>query len=154
MDKITYVTKEGLQKLEEEYCELKEKIIPEIAARIDDAKHLGDLSENAEYHSAKENMGWAQSRLFQLEDILRYAVIIEQTNSHDIVKMGSSIVVEQDGAEKTYTIVGSTEVDPKSGKISHESPLGRAFIDKSQGETVSITLPSGIKTYLIKKIIT
>lgn len=148
----TYLTKEGLEKLEEEQRVLKKKIIPDIAARIDDARQLGDLSENAEYHGAKEEMAWAQTRLAQIEAITRNAQIIEKTSQSNTVAVGSSIVVEWDNREKTFTIVGPTEADPKQGKISNESPLGHAFLGKRTGETVEVEAPGGIRSYHIKHI--
>ncbi|MEK7102171.1 MAG: transcription elongation factor GreA, partial [Patescibacteria group bacterium] len=117
---------------------LKQEKIPAIAARIDDARQLGDLSENAEYHSAKDEMAWAQTRLLDIEATLRNAQIIEKTSQSDTVTVGSSILVEWNDHEKTFMIVGPTEADPKQGKISNESPLGHAFLGKSVGETVAV----------------
>lgn len=148
----TYLTKEGLEKLEEEQHILKKKIIPDIAARIDDARQLGDLSENAEYHGAKEEMAWAQTRLTQIEAITRNAQIIKKTSQNNTVAVGSSIVVELDNREKTFTIVGPTEADPKQGKISNESPLGHAFLGKRTGDIVEVEAPGGIRSYHIKHI--
>lgn len=148
----TYLTKEGLEKMEEEQRILKEKTIPDIAARIDDARQLGDLSENAEYHGAKEEMAWAQTRFMQLEAIMRNAQIIKKTSQSDTVLVGSSIVVEWDGREKTFTIVGPAEADPKQGKISNESPLGHAFLGKRTEETVEVAVPDGTRSYRIKHI--
>lgn len=147
-----YLTKEGLKKLEEEYRALKEKTIPDIAARIDDARQLGDLSENAEYHSAKDEMAWAQTRLMDIDVIMRNAQIIVKTSQSDTTVVGSSIVVEWDGREKTFTIVGPAEADPKQGKISNESPLGHAFLGKHTGETVEVEVPDGVRSYRIKNI--
>lgn len=151
-EKPTYLTEEGLKKLEEEYKQLKEEGIPEIAARIDDAKQLGDLSENAEYHSAKENMSWAQTRLAELDEMLRTTSIIQKQSNKTSVELGSTILVETEQTEKKYTIVGPSEVDPKEGKISHESPLGKAFLGKHPGDQFDVVLPTGIKKYLITSI--
>ncbi len=153
METPVYLTQEGLEKLNEEQRVLKEEKIPDIAARIDDARQLGDLSENAEYHGAKDEMAWAQTRFLQIEAILRNAQIIKKTSQNDTVSVGSSIIVEWDtDREKTFTIVGPTEADPKQGKISNESPLGQAFLGKSVGETVEVEVPGGVRSYGIKQI--
>ena len=152
MQNPTYLTPEGLEKLKQEYKKLKEETIPDIAARIDEARQLGDLAENAEYHSAKEEMSWAQTRLIDLEAALHETRIIEK--AHDkIITIGSTIAVETDGKEKQYTIVGPNEVDPKQGKISNESPIGKAFIGNQVGDTVTISVPDGERKYTIKRIL-
>lgn len=150
----TYLTQEGLQKLQEEYRILKEETIPAIAARIDEARQLGDLSENAEYHAAKEEMAWAQTRFQEIDATLRNAAII-QTGRHgsDTISVGGTFVAEWNGQEKTFIIVGAAEVDPKQGKISNESPLGRAFLGKHTGDTVAVEVPDGTRSYRIKQIL-
>jgi len=148
MDQPTYVTQEGLEKLQADYKKLKEVTIPEIAAKIDEAKQLGDLSENAEYHSAKEDMSWAQTSALQLEEKLRDAQIIQQTGGKDTVEIGCTVIAQTGEVEKAFTIVGPPEADPPSGKISNESPLGQAFLGKKVGEEVDVEVPHGVRKYV------
>lgn len=148
----TYVTAAGLQKLEAEYKELKEVTIPAMAVRIDDAKQLGDLSENADYQEAKDEMVWLQSKLAELEDKLRKVKVIDESGGGDIVSIGSTITVQSGENERVLTIVGASEADPAQGKISNESPLGAAFLDRNIGDEVEVDTPGGKKTYTIKSI--
>lgn len=148
----TYVTAAGLAKLEAEYKELKEVTIPAIAVRIDEAKQLGDLSENAEYHAAKDDMGWAQSKAMELEEKLRKVKVIDETSGGDTVHIGSTITVQSGENERVLTIVGASEADPAAGKISNESPLGSAFLDHNVGDEVEVETPGGKKSYTIKSI--
>jgi len=152
MDNPTYITQEGLDKLKGEYKTLKEKTIPEIADRIDVAKQLGDLSENAEYHAAKEDMSWAQTRALELEEKLRDTEVIQQSTRTDRIEIGSTFVVEINDTQKTFTIVGAPEADPKEGKISNESPLGQALIGKRVGDEIEIEVLDGVRRYEILRI--
>lgn len=148
-----YLTKEGRLKLQEEHRKLKTETIPAIAARINDARQLGDLSENAEYHTAKEDLAWANTRLVELEATLNNAELITTTPKHDDrVNVGSTITVEWNGTKKQFTIVGPAEVDPRQGKISNESPLGRALLDKHTGDVVEVAVPGGTRSYRITHI--
>lgn len=151
---VMYLTKEGLKKLEEEYRVLKEETIPDIAARIDEARQLGDLSENAEYHAAKEEMAWAQTRFQELDAIFRnYAIIQESRRGGDTIGVGDTFTVTWNDHEKTFMIVGPAEVNPKEGKISNESPLGRAFLGKHAGDIVEVAVPDGTRSYKVKQIL-
>lgn len=151
---VMYLTKEGLKKLEEEYRVLKEETIPAIAARIDEARQLGDLSENAEYHAAKEEMAWAQTRFQELDATFRNAAIIQESRrGGDTIGVGNTFIVTWNGQEKTFMIVGPAEVNPKEGKISNESPLGRAFLGKHAGDIVEVAVPDGTRSYQVKQII-
>ncbi len=148
-----YLSKNSHEALKLEYDKLKNMKIPEIANRIDEAKQQGDLSENAEYHQAKEEMAWAQGRLQALDNLLSNAVIIEEGKSNkDSVTVGDTVVVDFNGKTKEYTIVGPQEADPFGGKISNESPLGSSFISCSVGDTVEVEAPSGKQVYKITKI--
>lgn len=147
-----YVSAEGLEKLKKELVELKTTIRKEIAVRIESAKALGDLSENAEYHEAKDAQSQNETRIAELEDLIREAVIISENHRTDVVDIGSTVKVSTGKAEISYTIVGSEEADPSGGKISNESPLGRAFLGKKKGETVDVKVPSGTQTFTIKDI--
>lgn len=148
---IHYVTAESLAELKKEYDNIKNVTIPEIAKRIDEAKQQGDLSENAEYHQAREDMSWTQSRFLELEKIIANASIIVKQGT-GVVAVGSTINVESKGKEKSYTIVGPQEINPVKGLISNESPLGEAFLGHKAGETVEITTPAGKTKYKILEI--
>lgn len=149
-DKVQYLTAEGLAALKKEFAELKNVKIPEIAGRIDEAKQQGDLSENAEYHQAKEDMAWAQGRLQQLQFILDHAQILQPASGgKEVVEVGNTVTVKVKNTLKSYTIVGSHEADPLQGKISNESPLGRAFIGAKIGEKVAVETPGGRQEYEI-----
>ena len=148
----TYISAEGLEKLKEEIIKRRKVTRKEIAERISDAKELGDLSENFEYHDAKEQQAMNESRVNQLDAMIVDAVIVEQQSGGDIVELGSTFVVELDGNQKTLELVGSSEADPISGKISNESPLGINFIGRKIGDEVEVNVPSGIKIYKIIEI--
>ncbi|MFH1145681.1 MAG: transcription elongation factor GreA [bacterium] len=147
----TYLTSEGLKKLQDELRDLKEKKRREIGERIKEARELGDLSENAEYQQAKEEQGFMETRIAELEETLKNVMVIAHHES-DVVAVGSTITVEADGKEHTYTIVGSNEVDPSKGMISNESPLGQAFLGHKARDQVKVVIPKGPTVFTIKKI--
>ena len=120
--------------------------------RIDEARQMGDLSENAEYHTAREELVWIQSRIGEINAILYNAEVIADNISKGIVSIGSTIVVKVNGQKKEYTIVGAQEANPLEGKISNESPLGSAFLGKAEGDKIDIQVPAGIQEYKIIKI--
>lgn len=151
-DKPIYVSKEGLQKMKDELQYLKTHKRQEIAARIEKAKELGDLSENAEYAEAKEAYSFTEGRILDLEDAIPRVVVIEARSGGDTAAIGSRVRVSIDGKEKDFTIVGSTEADPVKGFISNESPIGRALIGKKVGETAEVSAPSGSLRYTIVSI--
>ncbi|MFA6512145.1 MAG: transcription elongation factor GreA [Patescibacteria group bacterium] len=152
-EKKTYLTKEGLEKLSAELLELKTVKRKEISDRIQDAKELGDLSENAEYAEAKEQQSFTEGRIAELEVIVKNAELIEnQEATKDHIQVGSKVEVESDGLQHTYSIVGSNEADPTEGFISNESPLGQAFLGKKVGESIEIEVPKGKLSFQIKKI--
>ena len=150
-ENIHYLSAESLDDLKRELLTLNNTTIPEIAKRIDEAKQQGDLSENAEYHQAREDMAWAQGRLVEVEKIINSAKIIVK-QSTGMISVGDTVTVEINGKEKKYTIVGPQEINPTKGLISNESPLGEAFIGHKIGEKVEIVVPSGKMVYLIKEI--
>jgi len=143
-----YITKEGLAKLRKELDELKNVRRKEIALRIEIAKDMGDLSENAEYHEAKDEQGFIEGRIMELEQMLVNAIVIEHNNT-GCVNVGNTVRVSVKGKEKEYTIVGANEADPLAGRISNESPLGIAFIGKCPGDSVEVKVPSGKMIYHI-----
>jgi len=153
MDNTQYLTQEALDNLEKELRDIKDNKIPELAKKIDDAKQLGDLSENAEYHQAKDDMAWAQTRAKEIEEILENAEVIGEDNGDkDNVSLGSTVEVEVNGNKKEFQIVGQQEADPINGKISNESPLGRALIGAKMKSEIKVATPSGEQVYKIKKI--
>lgn len=149
--KLNYLSPEALAKLRAELQELKMVRRREVAAKIDAAKELGDLSENAEYHSAKDELAFIEGRIKEIEEILKNVEIITEGPSESI-RVGSTIEVESRGTTKTYKIVGSNEADPIQGMISNESPLGNAFLGHRQGDSVEVTTPAGVQMYLVRSI--
>lgn len=147
-----YLSKSGLEKLKNELVELKTKKRQEIAARLEHAKSLGDLSENAEYQEAKEEQSLMEAQIAELEETLRNAVIISESLGTDLVRIGSTVRVRSDKGEEVYNIVGSEEANPLAGKISNESPLGYAFLGKKVGETVEVKTPGGVVKYEVLEI--
>ncbi len=146
-----YLSEEGLEKLKKELEELKTVKRKEIAARLEHAKTLGDLSENAEYQETKEEQALVESKIVELEDMVRDAVIIKGHRT-DQVTIGSTVRVHSDRGEEVFTIVGSEEAKPAEGKISNESPLGKAFLGKKAGETVEVKTPAGVMGYRVVEI--
>jgi len=149
----TYLTEDGHKKLKEELDFLKTTKRQEIAKRIHEAKELGDLSENAEYSAAKEAKAETEVRIAEIEKMLKDSAIIEEPKKIGVIQIGSTIEVENGTGIKKFTIVGRNEVDPVSGKISNESPLGAAFLGKKNNDNVTVKTPKGATVYKIKKII-
>jgi len=148
-----YLTQEGLDKLKKELEHLKTTRRKEIKHRIEEAIKLGDLSENAEYHEAKDDQGMNEARIRELDDIINNAVIIKGEKSKKfVVEVGCEIKTKYDGQEKKFTIVGPSEADPANGIISNESPLGEAFIGKKINDNVEVETPGGIIKYKILSI--
>lgn len=144
-----YVTQEGLEKLKLELKELKTVKRKEVANRIQEAKELGDLSENAEYSEAKDEQGFIEGRIIELENTIKNASVISAAPNSDIVQVGSTVTLDTESGAKTYTIVGSNEADPLKGLISNESPLGQAFIGTRVGEMIEIKVPKGMVKYKV-----
>lgn len=151
VDKISYLSSDGLEKLKQELRELKTIRRREAADRIEAAKALGDLSENAEYHEAKDEMGFIEGRIQEIDSILKNVSIIE-SGSSKTVRIGSTIEVDSNGKNKTFKIVGSNEADPLQGFISNESPLGSSFLGHVKGDRVDVTTPGGMQEYRILSI--
>lgn len=148
-----YLTKEGLEKLKADLERMKTVARKEVIERIAAAKELGDLKENAEYAEAKDDQAMLESRIAEYEQILKVAIIIDETKgSKTHVSIGSTVTVKSGENLCTYTIVGSEEADPITFKISHESPLGRSFLNKQVGESVMVKVPKGEFEYVIMEI--
>ncbi len=144
MSHTNYLTPEGEAKLTAELQELKGPKREELSQRLRSAIQMGDLSENADYHKAKEDQGFLEGRIQELEAILRSAVIIENSKAKDVVSIGSRITIQEGNEEpETYHLVGATEADPRNGRISHESPIGRALMDKKVGQVAEAETPGG-----------
>ncbi len=140
----TFLTPEGHRRLEEELDHLKNVRRPEVAAAIHEAKMDGDVSENAGYDEAKRQQAFLEGRIMTIESMLKNAVLIETDGPSDTVILGSRVTVVEDGFEpETYTIVGSVEANPGDGRISNESPLGKALIGRKVGDTVAFQAPAG-----------
>ncbi len=153
MTNTQYISAEKLDELKTELVFLKTSKMPKTADRIDEARQMGDLSENAEYHAAREELAWAQSRVKELEQIIDNAsVVTSGGNKSSTAQMGSVIVVKVNGKEKEYTIVGAQESNPAVGKISNDSPLAHAFWGKSKGDAVELEAPAGKILYEILEI--
>jgi transcription elongation factor GreA len=153
MSHTNYLTPEGEAKLKAELEELKGPRREELAVRLRSAIQMGDLSENADYHKAKEDQGFLEGRIQELEAILRNVVIIEESKNKDVISIGSHVTIQEDNYDpENYHIVGATEADPRKGKISHESPIGRALMDKRVGDLAEAETPGGKVIFKILKI--
>lgn len=153
--KKVFLTKEGLEELRKEHEALTKDKRPEIVKRLSQARDQGDLSENAEYHAAREELSFVDGRIDELEELLKDVVIIEdQTKSGNAraVELGSKVTIKIDGKHEIYSVVGEFEADPAEKKISHESPLGKALIGKKVGEKVEVEAPAGKIIYTIVSI--
>jgi len=151
MDKY-YLTEERLRELKEELETLKTKTRLEIAEQLKRAKEYGDLSENSEYAEAREEQSHVEARIFELENLLKRAVIIQKTAGNDHVEVGSHVTVRKGDDIFQYHIVGSNESKPEEGKVSNESPLGRGLLNAKVGEDVIVVTPAGKASYQITKI--
>jgi transcription elongation factor GreA len=148
-----YLTKAGKIKLQTELEELEGPRRSEIAARLKSAIEMGDLSENADYHKAKEDQGFLEGKILEIKHTLNHAIIVEKSNGNDTVSVGCKVTVqEEDLPPETYFLVGSKEADPVSNKISHISPIGKALLDQQVGDSVSFTTPEGEVTLKILDI--
>jgi len=144
-----FITGEGMEKLKSECREIKEVKLKEVAQRIKEAKDLGDLSENAEYHEAKNEQSFLYGKLLDLEKKIREAQIIVKSAGNGIISVGSCVMVENDGEKLNFDIVGSSESDPLGGKISIDSPLGSNLSGHKKGDIVVVSAPSGQIKYKI-----
>lgn len=153
MTQTNYLTPEGEAKLKAELEELKGAKREELSKRLRSAIQMGDLSENADYHKAKEDQGFLEGRIQELDAILRSSIIIEKTAGKGLVTIGATITIQEDNFDpETYHLVGAAEADPRNGKISHESPIGRAILDKKVGDIAEAETPGGKIKFKILKI--
>lgn len=153
MAKDIFLTAEGLEKIKIELDELVNVKRPELSQRLRAAIEMGDLSENADYIKAKEDQGFLEGRIQELDHIVKNAVVIKENNNNDSVQIGSEVVVKEEGyEEETFTIVGSKEADPHDGRISYESPIGRSLLKHRVGEIVRVETPGGYTNFKIVEI--
>ncbi len=150
------LTKNGFDDLEKELKELEDVRLPAIIKRVEAARAYGDLSENSEYHSAKEDQELIETRIAEIKGVLSNAMIVKQTHKQSSVGVGSQVTVcvksKRSEKEKVLHIVGEFEADPKTGKISSASPLGKALLNKKKGEVVEVNAPIGSVMYEILEI--
>ena len=149
------VTREGLERLKAELHELREARRPAIAAALAEARSHGDLRENAAYDAAKNDQALNEKRIADLEGLLRHAVVMEEQpvdGDKDVVRLGTTVVVEVEGDEERYTIVGAIEAKPSLGLISNESPVGKALLGKRVGQEANVVTPRGQTTFTIKRV--
>jgi transcription elongation factor GreA len=146
-----FLTTDGVAKLKEELAELTGPKRAQIAARLKEAKEYGDLSENIQWDDAKDQQAFIEGRIAEIEMILKHSVIIE-AKTGSTVGLGSTVHVELEDGQQRYTIVGSTEANPDEGKISNESPIGKALLGKKPGEEVEVVVPSGTMLYKITHV--
>jgi transcription elongation factor GreA len=144
MAEDVHITPEGLEEVRREHDQLVTVWRPQIAAKIKAARELGDLSENFEYHAAKNEQGMKEARIRELEAIIKNHVLIHGDRAPGVVSMGSTVRFQEDGeAEESYRIVGPAEADPKTGRVSYESALGKALMGRRVGDAVDVMTPNG-----------
>jgi transcription elongation factor GreA len=149
----TYVTQEFLEKMKHELSELKTKKRAEVAQRLKEAIAMGDLSENSEYDDAKNEQSFVEGRILELESQIRTAVVIQSTHSNHVGMASQVRILDlSTNEEQTVTIVGSTESDPFEGKISNDSPVGRAILGAKAGDVVEVDAPQGVIKYKVLEI--
>jgi len=151
---VQYLTSEKHAQLQKELDHLKSIRRTEVAEHLEYAKKLGDLSENAEYHQARENQGQLEDRIAEIENILKKAVIVADKSSGPAVNLGSTVVIQKEGDSETKTckVVGSEEADVMSSKISNECPMGMAILGRKVGDTFTVSAPKGKMNYKIVAI--
>lgn len=155
MDKKIYLTQEGLEDLKKEYEELAKVKRPEVLDRVTQARNQGDLSENAEYTAARDELSFIDGRIDELEELLKQATLISDKTSggaNSAVALGSKVTLKVAGKEEVFTVVGEWEADPAEKKISHESPLGKALLGKAKGESVEVDAPAGKVLYTVVSV--
>lgn len=147
-----YLTPEGLEKLKKELVYLREMKRKEIAERLEEAISFGDLAENSEYQEAKEAQAFLEGRILELENLIRNAIIIPEEEKSGFVKIGSTILVKNGFKKEKFKIVGAEEANSLEGRISADSPLGKAILDKERGAIVEVNAPQGKIQYKILRI--
>lgn len=155
-EKLEYqMTQEGYDKLIEELEHYKKVKRPEVIEKIKIARSFGDLSENSEYDAAKDEQGFIEQKILEMEQMIRYAVIIELDDKTSIIRLGNTVIYKElpDGEEEKYKIVGSAEANPFENKISNESPVAKALLGREIGDVVKVSLPTGPEDSMDIKIL-
>ncbi len=149
----SYLTRQGYQKLQEELDFLRTSKRQEVAKRLHEALEGGELLEDAEYEAAKNEQAFVEGRIQELEMLLANARVIEEKGKMDVVGVAATVTIQEEGCEpEVYTIVGPAEASPREGRISHESPLGRALLNHKAGDTVTVDAPDGAFTIRVIKV--
>lgn len=149
-EQATFLTRQGLKKLEEELAFLRTVRRAEVADRLHNAMEDGELIENAEYEDAKNEQAFVEGRILTLENMLSNAVVIEDDGPEGVVRLGSVVTVREDGGKpERYHIVGAAEANPREGRISNESPLGKALMDRKVSDVVKVNAPAGVLTFTV-----
>ena len=151
-NKPAYLTKEKLEELRAELDDMVNVKRAEVATRIHEAKEHGDITENAEYEDAKNEQAFVEGRIQALSALIKNAVVIDENHSTTHVQIGSTVTIRSQDGKESFTIVGSAEAAPAEGKISNESPVGRALLGRKKGEEVTVSVPAGDYTYKILSI--
>ena len=151
-NKPAYLSKEGLEQIRRELDELVNVRRAEIAARIHEAKEHGDITENAEYEDAKNEQAFVEGRIQALSALVKNAVVIVENHSSTHVQIGSTVTIQSKDGKESFMIVGSAEASPAEGRISNESPVGRALLGRKKGEEVTVSVPAGDSKYKILSI--
>lgn len=152
-NQAVYLTADGLKKLEEELQHLRTVRRKNVAQRLHEAMEGGELIDNAEYEAAKNEQAFIEGRIIELDHMLASAKLIQPSRAGDVVMIGNTVVVKQEGGKKeTFTIVGAAEANPKEGLISNESPLGQALLNRKVGDEVEVAAPAGVLHFYIVKI--
>ena len=153
-EKKIYLTPEGLETLKREIQELLDVKRPDLLESLSRARNQGDLSENAEYQAAKEDLAFTDGRIDELQEMLKHVVMIDESPKagRKNVALGTTVTLQVDGKKQVYTVVGEWEANPQESKISHESPLGKALLGKAVGEKVEVEAPAGKILYTVVKI--
>jgi transcription elongation factor GreA len=151
-NKPAYLSKDGLEQIRHELDELVNVRRAEIAARIHEAKEHGDITENAEYEDAKNEQAFVEGRIQALSALVKNAVVIEENHNSTHVQIGSTVTIQSKDGKESFMIVGSAEASPAEGRISNESPVGRALLGHKKGEEVTVSVPAGDSKYKILSI--
>ena len=151
-NKPAYLSKDGLEQIRKELDELVNVRRAEIAARIHEAKEHGDITENAEYEDAKNEQAFVEGRIQALSALVKNAVVIEENHSSTHVQIGSTVTIQSKDGKESFMIVGSAEASPAEGRISNESPVGRALLGHKKGEEITVSVPAGDSKYKILSI--
>ena len=147
-----YLTPDGLEKLKKELAYLKAVKRKEIAERLEKSIAYGDLTENSEYHETKEAQGFLEGRILELEDLINNAIVISEEKQNNLAQVGSTILVKTGSEKEKFKIVGAEEANPLEGKISIDSPLGKAIFNQAKGTVIEVLTPEGKIQYKILKI--